>query len=188
MIVPPTPINFRDALPTTDYINPPTSAARLELLAGLYQFLHACATTPYVAAAHSIKYQTSPTSSVLVAQRYNLGTERFRVRLSKSAWLGSYALTPQEPFDATVYGATSGSTAADQIKVASPFDHGQYNYPPQAFSVRAFDGSNNDNPTPSAAGDRLAEATKQLYPQTETFEVGACSGFSVIPLLAKDLQ
>lgn len=188
-ISPPAPMNFYNSLPLTDYVQPPTQAARLELLVGLRNFVHAAITTPYMPQAVHTIFGNKPTSTVIFKNWVNVWTRRFQMRYAKCAAHSNYTTSPQEPQTITLKSPTGDGV---NIQVLSNFDHGAMHaniLPGTTGTVKVIEGSKNDPPSPAANLDRVVRQTNTaLYdePNWVEFEVNNVHAICAIPILTGD--
>lgn len=179
-------MSFTNGLPTSDYVPSPTSAARLELLAGLARFLMGCAATPYMAQA--VMFDRGATlPRVYVCQRFNVGTIAAQARYSKAA-RPNVTTNNNATVVISAFGETSGGGANDEIQTPSPWQRGTTADQTYPFThIKIVESSASDVPAPVAIQDRLFEIPAQLTPRSEKFKLKDCHGFSAIPIHAANL-
>lgn len=179
-------MGFTNGLPLTDFVPSPTSAARLELLAGLARFLMGCAATPYMSQGVMFD-RIAPLPRVYVCQRFNVGTIAAQARYSKGARPNS-TTNDNATLAISAYGESSGGAGTDEIVTPSPWQRGTAADQTYPFThVKIVDSSANDVPSPGAAQDRLFEIPAQLTPRSEKFKLLHCHGFAAIPIHVANL-
>ena len=177
---------FTDGLPLGDYVPAPTSAARLELLAGLARFLMGCAATPYMAQAVMFD-KSAVLPRVYVCQRFNVGTIAAQARYAKAARPNS-TTNNNATLVISAFGESSGGAANDEIQTPSPWQRGTGADQTYPFThVKLVESSAADVPSPGSIQDRLFEIPAQLTPRSEKFKIKDCHGFAAIPIHAANL-
>lgn len=84
--------------------------------------------------------------------------------------------------DASIYGASSGSSPADEVLIGSPFDEGE-TWPPDRGLVEVIDGAEVINDVPTDPMDRLLESptSGQTSAARETVRVTRGVGITLVP-------
>lgn len=184
--------NWRDLGVPGDHVLGVTPPARLEYLRSLVELAHGAITTGYAQTGLATDFDVSKYVAGSPSTRYVPAAQAIAAGSKSARGRYAQAVSGQSgtPLYASAYGATSGATAADEIRTASPFTAGVLTFPALGLATATvFEGASGYVATPSAAGDRAFELQSRREPYVETMDVRDVHGFALgVPGQVGDLN
>lgn len=143
-----------------DYILGTTPPPRLEYLTALAARIRRVALYGYAMTGQATLLRLGASSEWRCAWMVPPSTKALRAVLARHSTVSSKGGHRRSggPQDTSIYGASSGSGAADEIVIPTPHSEGRDTYPPDAGALEIVHGSLRYDAAPAAAGDRLLES------------------------------
>lgn len=146
-------VSWVPSLVDADYIQGTTPAAKLEYLAALASRQRLACLYAYAYAGLATMLRRSSSSAIRCAWIVGPAVKALRPRVARHA--GTTKGTAQ---DTSLYGASSGAGAADEIVIPNPNPEDRDAYPPDGGTISIASGALVYDATPASAGDRLLES------------------------------
>lgn len=137
-----------------DYIRETTPAPRLEMLTALVERVRRACLYSYAMPGLATMMRRGASNEWRMAWMVPAATKALRPKIARHGSPSSKG-TPQ---DTSIYGASSGSGADDEVLIPSPHTDDLDAYPPDGGTIAIAAGSLRFDATPGAAGDRLLES------------------------------
>ena len=192
-MVPPIHLNWRAfatsaadstgaSVPYCAGIAPP---AELALLAGLAHLVRGAATTPY--ASQGLTPDTSKVAAGYDWQWCHVMGPA--VYAAQGVFVGSAdGVETHTPEPVKSWGAMSGTSANDEVRIPNPVAEGRYDSPPKSGKTTVARSERTFNASPSAPSNRLYEITATLQSTVEEFYGLNFNGSCVSVLQSGDLS
>lgn len=174
-------VHWSPDLTDEDYIQGTTPAPRLEYLSALCARIRRVALYGYAMTGQATLMRRGASNEWRLAWMVPPATKALRAVLARHSTNASKG----SPQDTSIYGASSGSGAADEILIQTPHAEGRDTYPPDAGVIEIVRGALLYDAAPAAAGDRLLESPTAgvlTGPTREMCRVIYGIGMTLVPL------
>lgn len=181
-------VNWRGLNASSKLCRGITPPARLEYLAALNSRITGACCGPYASPAFGAFLERAQVDSIRGAVRVNVATRAMRPFVVRGVSLDLKTATAD---DTSIFADSSGAASSDEILVLSPYDSGSEQWPPDYGETQTVKGALVDQPTPSAAQERLLEGPTDgelTTPVNESFRARRGLGLSFIPIVNADLR
>ncbi|MCC7542459.1 MAG: hypothetical protein IT379_39945, partial [Deltaproteobacteria bacterium] len=174
-------VHWTPGLVDEDYIRGTTPAPRLEYLFALVDRIRRACLYSYASTGLATMLRRGASSEWRCAWMVPPATKAMRAKVARHTTQASKG----SPQDTSIYGASSGAAAEDEIVIPSPHSEGRDAYLPDSGSVVVVSGALRFDAAPAAAGDRLLEsptAGTVTGPTREMVKITYGVGVALVPL------